>query len=91
MEKLEVRHFTLPGSAPLPAGGKAKPQTALHQRQVVSHPINPFSYTFAFQLLHLLNRLGGELCPGQMLQKVLGWLPPQLPPDDEEADFEDQV
>ena len=50
-----------------------------------------FSYTFAFQLLHLLNRHGGELCPGQMLQQLLGWLPLQMPPDDEEADFEDQV
>ena len=80
----------LPGSATLPAGGKAKPQTALHQWQVVSHPINSFSY-IALQLLHLLDRPGGELCPGQMLQQLLGWLPLQMPPDDEEADFEDQV
>ena len=45
----------------------------------------------ALQLLHLLNRPGGELCPGQVLQQLLCGLPPLLPPDDEEADFQDQV
>ena len=81
----------LPSSATVPAGGKAKPQTALHWREVVSHPITSFSYTFAFQLLHLLDRHWQEPHHGQMLQQLLGRLPPWLPPDDEEEDFQNQV